>query len=75
MGLQTESQQIGEHLDQSSRIQTMPWSLPRPKMEDRFADLPATCDERLLLPHVPALRPPQPHWTQGHQRITAGVLF
>jgi len=75
MGLQTESQQIGEHLDPSSRIQTMPWSLPRPNLEDRFTDLPATFDEMRLLPNVPDLRPPQHNWTQVHQRITAGGAF
>jgi hypothetical protein len=72
MGLQTASPHRGEPLDQSSRRQTMPWSWPRPKRDDRLAALPATCDERLRLPNVPALRPPQPHGTQGHHRRTAG---
>src|ERR1043166_701701 len=75
MGLQTESQQIGEHLDQYSRIQTIPWSLHRPHMEDRFEDLPETFDAMMLLPHVPDLRPPQHNLTKVHQIITAGGAF
>ena len=75
MGLQAYRQQIGEHLDQQSRVQAVSLQLHRPNMEDRFEHLPETFDEMMLLPNVPDFRTPHRDLTKIHQIITAGGAF
>ena len=75
MGLQTECQQIGKHLDQQCRVQTIPLQLHRTNMKDRFEHLPETFDEMMLLPNVPDFRTPHRDVTKIHQIITAGGAF
>ncbi len=75
MGLQTEYQQIGKHLDQQCRVQTIPLQWHRTNMQDRFEHLPETFDEMMLLPNVPDFRTPHRDLTKIHQIITAGGAF
>ena len=75
MGLQTEYQQIGKHLDQPCRVQTIPLQWHRTNMQDRFEHLPETFDEMMLLPNVPDFRTPHRDLTKIHQIITAGGAF
>jgi len=75
MGLQAYRQHIGEHLDQQSRVQAVPLSLPGTNMEDRFEYLPETFHQMMLRPHVPDFRPAHRDMTKVHQIITAGGTF
>ena len=75
MGLQTECQQIGKHLDQQCRVQTIPLQLHRTNMKDRFEHLPETFDEMMLLPNVPDFRTPHRDLTKIHQIIAARCAF
>jgi len=72
MGFQTDGQQIGEHLDQQSRVQAMTLSLHGTNMEDRFEDLPETFNQMMLLPDVPDFCTSHGYLTKIHQIITAG---
>src|SRR4029453_4701620 len=63
MGLQTECQQIGEHFDQQSRVQTVTLLLHRANLGDRIHHLPEAFNHMVLLPNVPYLRSSQRHLT------------
>jgi len=76
MGLQAYRQQIGEHFNQQSRVQTMTLSLHGTNREDRFEDLPETFNEMMLLPNMPDFCPSHGNATKVHQIITAsGTLL
>ena len=53
LGLQTQRQEIGEHVDQQSGVQTVALEVHRADLENRFHDLPATLNGMMLLPNVP----------------------
>ena len=58
LGLQTQSQEIGEHFDQQSGVETVALELHRADLENRFHDLPETLNDMMLFPNVPDLRSP-----------------
>ena len=53
LGLQTQRQEIGEHVDQQSGVQTVALEVHRADLVNRFHDLPATLNDMMLLPNVP----------------------
>ncbi len=66
LGLQTQCQEIGEHFDQQSRIETVPLSLHRAHLENRFHDFPETLHHMMLLPDVPDFCTPKRLLTKIH---------
>jgi hypothetical protein len=75
MGLQAYRQQIGEHLDQQSRVQTIALSLHGTNRENRFEDLPAAFSQRVLLPNVPDFSTSHRSFAQIHQIKTASCAL
>jgi hypothetical protein len=53
LGLHTQSQEIGQHFNQQSGVETIAWKVHRAELENRFHDLPETLNHILLLPNVP----------------------
>ena len=53
LGLQTQRQEIGEHFDQQSGVQTVALEVHRADLENRFHNLPETLNDMMLLPNVP----------------------
>ena len=53
LGLQTQSQEIGEYFDQQSGVETIALEVHRAELENRFHDLPETLNHMMLLPNVP----------------------
>ena len=53
LGLQTQSQEIGEYFDQQSGVETVALEVHRAELENRFHDLPETLNHMMLLPNVP----------------------
>ena len=53
LGLQTQSQEIGEYFDQQSGVETVALEVHRAELENRFHDLPETLNNMMLLPNVP----------------------
>ena len=53
LGLQTQRQEIGEHFDQQSGVQTVALEVHRAELEKRFHDLPETLNHMMLLPKMP----------------------
>ena len=53
LGLQTQRQEVGEHFDQQSGVQTVALSLHRAARENRLHDLPETLNHMMLLPNMP----------------------
>jgi hypothetical protein len=53
LGLQTQRQEIGEHFDQPSGVQTVALEVHEADLDNRFHDLPETLNDMMLLPHVP----------------------
>jgi hypothetical protein len=53
LGFHTQRQEIGEHFDQQSGVQTVALSLHRAELENRFHDLPETLNHMMLLPNMP----------------------
>ena len=53
LGLQTQSQEIGEHFDQQSGVQTVALEVHEADLENRFYDLPEILNDMMLLPNVP----------------------
>jgi len=53
LSLQTQRQEIGEHFDQQSCIQTIALEVHRADLENRFHNLPETLNDMMLLPNVP----------------------
>ena len=58
LGLQTQRQEIGEHFDQQSGVQTVALEVHEADLENRFYDLPEILNDMMLLPNVPDLRSP-----------------
>ena len=55
LGLQTQSQEIGEYFDQQSGVETVALEVHRAELENRFHDLPETLNHMVLFPDVPYL--------------------
>ncbi len=53
LSLQTQRQEIGEHFDQQSGVQTVALEVHSAELENRFQDLPETLNHMMLLPNVP----------------------
>src|SRR5438132_6866750 len=51
LGLQTQSQEIGEYFDQQSGVETVALEVHRAELENRFHDLPETLNHMMLLPN------------------------
>src|SRR6266478_3930801 len=75
LGLQTQRQEIGEHFDQQSGVQTVTLELHRAELENRFHDLPETLNHMMLLPNVPDFCTAQLLLTKIHQIIASGCSF
>jgi hypothetical protein len=75
LGLQTHCQEIGEHLDQQSSVETVTWQVHRAELENRFYDLPEALNHMMLLPDVPDFRTPERSLTKIHQIIAARGAF
>ena len=58
LSLQTQRQEIGEHFDQQSGVQTVALEVHEADLENRFYDLPEILNDMMLLPNVPDLRSP-----------------
>ena len=66
LGLQTQRQEIGEHFDQQSGVQTGAWSLHRAELDNRLHDLPETRNHMMLLPNMPDFCTPERSLTKIH---------
>src|SRR5215467_3342529 len=75
LGLQTQCQEIGEHFDQQSGVQTVALQLHGADLENRFHDLPETLNDMMLLPYVPDFCTPERSLTKIHQIIAARCTF
>ena len=53
LGFQTQRQEIGEHFEQQSGVQTVALEVHRAELENRFHDLPETLNDMMLLPNMP----------------------
>jgi hypothetical protein len=53
LGFQTQRQEIGEHFDQQSGVQTVALEVHSAELENRFHDLPETLNHMMLLPNMP----------------------
>ena len=53
LGLQTQSQEIGEYFDQQSGVETVALEVHRAELENRCHDLPERLNHMMLLPNVP----------------------
>ena len=58
LGLQTQRQEIGEHFDQQSGVQTVALEVHEADLENRFHDLPETLNDMMLFPNMPDFRAP-----------------
>src|SRR6266571_2213641 len=75
LGLQTQSQEIGEYFDQQSGVETVALEVHRAELENRFHDLPETLNHMMLLPNVPNFCTAQCILTKIHQIIASGCTF
>jgi hypothetical protein len=50
LGLPTQRQEIGEHFEQQSGVQTVALELHRAELDNRLHDLPETLNHMMLLP-------------------------
>ena len=58
LGLQTQRQEIGEHFDQQSGVQTVALEVHEADREHRLHDLPETLNDMMLFPNMPDFRAP-----------------
>jgi hypothetical protein len=75
LGLQTQRQEIGEHFDQQSGVQTVALELHRAELENRFHDLPETLHHMMLLPNMPDFCTPERSLTKIHEIIAVCCAF
>ena len=75
LGLQTQRQEIGEHFDQQSGVQTVALEVHRAELENRFHDLPETLNHMMLFPNVPDFCTPERSLTKIHHMIAARGAF
>jgi len=68
----THNQERGQHLAQHGCVETITLSLPGANLTDRFAYLPETFNQLLLLPNMPDFCTSHRHLTAMHPRVTTG---